>query len=124
MKFHCIRHGVTVVATVVGLGLTPYPVGAHCDSVEGPVVQDARRALAQGDPTPVLKWVRPEHEAEIRDAFQQTLAVRGKGDDAQRLADRYFFETLVRIHRAGDGEAFTALKPARQVDPGIAAADK
>ena len=52
------------------------------------------------------------------------MAVRRKGDDARALADRYFFETLVRIHRAGEGEAFTGLKPASHVDPGIAAADK
>ena len=52
------------------------------------------------------------------------MAVRGKGDDAKALADRFFFETLVRIHRAGEGESFAGLKPASYVDPGIAAADK
>lgn len=52
------------------------------------------------------------------------MAVRGKGNDAKALADRFFFETLVRIHRAGEGEAFTGLKPAGEVDPGIAAADR
>jgi hypothetical protein len=88
------------------------------------VVQDARLALERGDPTPVLKWVSQEHEEEIRVAFKQTMAVRGKGDDAKALADHFFFETLVRIHRAGEGEAFTGLKPASDVDPGIAAADK
>ena len=36
-----------------------------------------------------------------------------------------FFETLVRIHRAGEGVAYTGLKPAETpVDPGIEAADK
>jgi hypothetical protein len=81
-------------------------------------------ALANGDPTPVLKWVSKEHESEIRAAFKQTMTVRGKGDDAKTLADHSFFETLVRIHRPGEGEAFTGLKPASDVDPGIAAADK
>jgi hypothetical protein len=103
--------------------LTPQ-ASAHCDSLAGPVVQDARAALEQGDPTPVLKWVRPEHEDEIRSTFRQTLAVRAKGDDARALADRHFFETLVRVHRAGEGEAFSGLKPASSTDPGIAAADK
>ena len=37
----------------------------------------------------------------------------------------YFFKTLVRVHRAGEGVAYTGLKPAdTQVDPGIEAADK
>jgi hypothetical protein len=97
---------------------------AHCDSLEGPVVQDARLALEKGDPAPVLKWISKEREDEIRQAFTQAMAVRGKGDDARVVADRYFFEALVRIHRAGEGEAFTGLKPGNAVDPGIAAADK
>jgi hypothetical protein len=102
----------------------PIQAGAHCDSLDGPVVNDARTALDKGDVAPVLKWVKKEQEREIRDLFTQTMAVRGKGGDAMALADRYFFETLVRIHRAGEGEAFTGLKPAASVDPGIEAADE
>jgi len=109
---------------VAVVSLTPGRAWAHCDSLEGPVIQDARLALEKGDPTPILKWVSKEQESDIRAAFEQTMAVRGKGDDAKALADRFFFETLVRIHRAGEGEAFTGLKPASDVDSGIAAADK
>jgi hypothetical protein len=87
-------------------------------------VKDARIALELGDVVPVLKWVKEEQEREIRDAFEQTMAVRRSGEDARDLADKYFFETLVRIHRAGEGEAFTGLKPASSVDPGIEAADE
>lgn len=97
---------------------------SHCDSLDGPVVRDARIALEIGDVTPVLKWVRKEHEVEIRDVFARATAVRALGDDARALVDRLFFETLVRLHRAGEGEAFTGLKPASGVDPGIAAADQ
>ncbi len=124
MKPRCIAdRGAVFVALAAFFAFPPLTL-AHCDSLEGPVVQDARLALEKGDPTPVLKWVRKEHEGEIRDAFKQTMAVRTRGDDARALADRYFFETLVRIHRAGEGEAFAGLKPASDVDPGIAAADK
>ena len=108
---------------LMAAGALPYDATAHCDSLDGPVVQDARRALDRGDPTPVLKWVSKETEDEIRDSFQQAMAVRAKGDDAKALADRHFFETLVRIHRASEGEAFTGLKAHDSVDPGIAAAD-
>ena len=97
---------------------------AHCDSLDGPVIQAAKLALEKGDPTPVLKWVKKEHEDEIRKAFNETITVRAKGNEARQLADRYFFETLVRIHRAGESEAYTGLKPAGSVDPGITAADK
>ena len=124
MRLRRIRGGAALFLAIVVISLAPGRVRAHCDSLEGPVIQDARGALDTGDPTPVLKWVSQEHEAEIRDAFARTLAVRGKGEEVKALVDRYFFETLVRIHRAGEGEAFTGLKAGSSVDPGIAAADE
>ena len=113
-----------LLMTLSVVSVVPGRAWAHCDSLEGPVIQDARLALEKGDPTPVLKWVDKEHEDAIRLAFKQTMTVRGKGEDAKALADHFFFETLVRMHRAGEGEAFTGLKLASNVDPGIAAADK
>lgn len=97
---------------------------AHCDSMDGPVVKDAQRALTDKKLDPVLKWVRADDEEEIRKAFDMTLAVRNESDTAKSVADRYFFETLIRVHRASEGEGFTGLKPAGSVDPAIAAADK
>jgi hypothetical protein len=87
------------------------------------VVAAAKEALAKGDITPVLKWIKPENEAEVREVFKKALAVRGKGPEAQELADMYFFETLVRIHRAGEGAPYTGLK-AEEIEPPVAAADK
>jgi len=103
--------------------LVPF-VFAHCDTLDGPVVKTARAALEKGDVTPILKWVKKENEAEIRDLFKKTLSVRGKGKDAQELADMYFLETLVRLHRAGEGEPYTGLKLAGVVDPAVVEADK
>ncbi len=97
---------------------------AHCDTLDGPVVQTARIALEKGDVTPLLKWVHADDEKEIRVAFQKTLAVRTKGAEVKELADMYFFETLVRIHRAGEGAPYTGLKPGEAVDPAVALADK
>ncbi|MDD5643610.1 MAG: DUF6448 family protein, partial [Syntrophales bacterium] len=56
--------------------------------------------------------------------FQKTLRVRTKGPEAKDLADRYFFETLVRMHRASEGEPYTGLKPAGAIEPIIQAADQ
>lgn len=98
---------------------------AHCDKINGPVVTDAKKALATSELTPVLKWIVEEDEAEVRDAFRQTLAVREKGPEARELADRYFFETLVRLHRKSEGAPYTGLKPASaDVGPAITAADR
>ncbi len=97
---------------------------AHCDTMDGPVVKTAQAALEKGDVTPVLKWVKPEYEAQIREAFKKTLAVRGLGKDARDLADMYFFETLVRLHREGEGAPYTGLKPGGAVEPIMVACDK
>jgi hypothetical protein len=98
---------------------------AHCDTIDGPVVKAAKIALEKGDVTPVLKWIKKENEAEIRSAFGRTLLVRSKGREEKELADIYFFETLVRLHRAGEGEPYTGLKPAgTPIEPIVATADK
>ena len=98
---------------------------AHCDTLDGPVVSAARKALAETNVNLVLIWVQKPDEAEIKQAFEKTLAVRKLNADAQNLADMYFFETLVRVHRAGEGAPYTGLKPAGgEVAPAIPAADK
>ena len=110
-----------VVAAVCGA----HPAVPHCDGLDGPVVQAARNALRTGNVNLALIWVQPKDEAEIRAAFQETLVVRKQGSEAQTLADRSFFETLVRVHRAGEGAPYTGLKPAgRDLGPAISAADK
>jgi hypothetical protein len=89
------------------------------------VVKAAQAALDQRNPALVLIWVQATDEPEIRQAFEQTLAVRALSPQARELADRFFFETVVRVHRAGEGEPYTGLKPAgRDLGPAIAAADK
>ena len=115
-----------VVVLLIGMGwLAPAGrVEAHCDTMDGPVVKTAQAALDKGNVTPVLKWVKPPQEAQVREAFQRTLAVRGLGREARDLADRYFFETLVRLHREGEGAPYTGLKPAGAVEPVVAASDK
>lgn len=98
---------------------------AHCDTMDGPVVTAAKQALESKDVNLVLPWVRPEGEEEIRAAFGKVLKVRALDPTARDLADRYFFETLVRVHRAGEGAPYTGLQPAgRDRGPAIPAADK
>ena len=113
-----------VMFTFCSLSLIPGNVSAHCDTLDGPVIQDAKTALEKGVITQVLKWVKQENEIEIRDVFNKTLKVRGKGKEARELADMYFFETLVRIHRTGEGAPYTGLKPAGEVEPIVAKADE
>lgn len=84
----------------------------HCDSLDGPVVRAASRALEAEDVDVVLPYVHEAGEAEVRRAFELAVKARSQGVEAREVADRYFFETAVRVHRAGEGAPFTGLKPA------------
>jgi Family of unknown function (DUF6448) len=98
---------------------------AHCDTMDGPVVADARKALEQNNVNYVLKWVQTTDEKEIKEAFGLTMKVRVLGSEAKTLADNYFFETLVRVHRSGEGVPYTGVKPSgTPIDEKILAADK
>jgi hypothetical protein len=100
-------------------------VSAHCDGLDGPVVKAAKKALETENVNLVLIWVRKESENEIKSAFQKTLDVRKLSPEAKEMADLYFFETLVRLHRQGEGAPYTGLKPAgRDLGPAIPAADE
>ncbi len=119
--------GVKAVAGILAFGIwmvRPGEVVAHCDSLDGPVVLEAKAALVSGDVTPILKWVKEEHEAEVRIAFEKCVAVRSMGAEPAELADMYLFETLVRLHREGEGAPYTGLKHAGGIEPIVAAADE
>lgn len=119
---HLIVFGV--ILTGIGLFLAPRAY-AHCDTLAGPVVTDAKKAIETNDVGPVLKWVRLQDEEEIRSLFVKTVQARGKGSDVQELVDMHFFETLVRVHRAGEGAPYMGLRPAdTPLEPGIEAAEK
>lgn len=114
-----------LVYLCVFLLFLPSSLRAHCDGLDGPVVKAAEKALETGNVDLVLIWVQEKDEKAIREAFRKAIAVRKLGSEAREMADMYFFETLVRIHRAGEGAPYTGLKPAgRDLGPAIPAADK
>ena len=101
------------------------PAFAHCDTLDGPVVAAARAALDRNMLNLVLIWVTKEGEPEIRAAFEKALALRKLNPLAKDIADTYFFETLVRVHRQCEGAPYTGLKPAgTDLGPAIPAADE
>lgn len=100
-----------VIALALGLyGFSAGTTFAHCDTLSGPLIPEARLALEKGDVTPLLKWIKKDNEAEVQTAFSKAVVVRAKGAEAKELADRYFLETLVRLHRAGEGAPYTGIK--------------
>src|SRR6185436_12937943 len=103
------RLSVAVISAVLTLGAAPAAF-AHCDTLDGPVVAAARQALDQNNPNLVLIWVSKDNESEIKTAFDKALAVRKLNPAAKEMADTYFFETLVRVHRQAEGAPYEGLK--------------
>ncbi len=112
------------LGTLAALLLKPLRASAHCDTMDGPTAQDGLRSLETGDPAPALKWVGPADENELREVFEQALAARDLGPAARSVAERWFIENLVRIHRAGEGAPYSGVQPyGTPVDERVAAAD-
>ena len=84
----------------------------HCDTMDGPVVKAAKMALDKGNVNLILPWVPKKAEEDLKKTFERTLHVRKLGKEAAELADYWFFETAVRLHREGEGAPYTGLKPA------------
>jgi hypothetical protein len=112
-----------MVIVALCLLATARPARAHCDSLDGPVVEAARGALETGDFAAIAIWVKQPQEYALQSAFRHALAVRKLGTEARELADRYFFETAVRLHREGEGEPYSGLKPAGGHNPAVLAAE-
>lgn len=126
MKMSRMIFSIVVIPVLLVLtGGSPNIAVAHCDSMDGPVVNLAQKALEKGNVNLVLPWVPKVDEQEIRRTFDHTMSVRKLGSEAKQLADQFFFETLVRVHRASEGAPYTGLKPAGlDLGPAIPAADK
>ena len=84
----------------------------YIDSMDGPVVKAAEKALDMEDIKYVLPYVSPEDEEEIKNSFDKSLMVRELSADAAELADYWFFETTVRLHRKEENKTYMGLKSA------------
>jgi hypothetical protein len=79
--------------------------------MDGPVVSAAEMALEMGNVNYILPYVKKEDEKELKYSFEKALSVRELSEDASELADYYFFETSVRLHRKGEGKSYDGIKP-------------
>lgn len=96
---------------------------AHCDSYDGPVIKDALKALDQNNVQLVLKWIEPQQEEEIISLFNKTYRLKKDDPQVYPIVEKYFLETLVRLHRETEGAPYTGLKPAGSTTPLVTMAD-
>ena len=80
-SFWARKLSTVTIAAALTFGIHSHAV-AHCDTLDGPVIQDARKALEAKDVTPVLKWVREKDEKVVRSAFTKALSAKGKKNSA------------------------------------------
>lgn|SRR5690606_8990152 len=99
------------------------PAFAHCDSYDGPVIQDAYKALETEEVTFVMKWIETEHEQEITSLFNKTVSLKTGDSAIYGIVEKHFLETLVRFHRETEGAPYTGLKPAGSTAPIVQMAD-
>jgi hypothetical protein len=97
---------------------------AHCDSYDGPVVQDAYKALETNNVSLVLKWVSESQESEIVSLFNKTYKLKTGDSEIYEIVEKHFFETLVRLHRETEGAPYTGLKHAGTTKKIIVMSDK
>lgn len=106
------------------LWILPQNSFAHCDSYDGPVIQDAFKALDQNNVELVYKWISEDQEKEISGLFKKTLKYKNSDKEVYQLLEKHFLETLVRLHREGEGAPYTGLKPAGSTIPIVGMTDK
>lgn len=113
---HSIRRMLLVATSFLLMAFGSLPVLAHCDSYDGPVIKDAIKALETNNLNLVLKWVSHEQEQEIKALFNKTYSLKNGDKEVYTVVEKYFFETLVRLHRETEGAPYTGLKPAGKTE--------
>ena len=120
-----INNSMFLIATVIAMfAIAATNLNGHCDTWDGPVIKDGQKALKSGQINTVMKWIHKEQEEELKGVFDEALAVRKKGGKSREMADKYFLETLVRLHRESEGAPYTGLKPAGSTEKVVEFADK
>ncbi len=120
-----LRIGLVPLLILSMLILSTNVTFAHCDTMDGPLIKDARQAIDLNNVNYALKWVSSENEAEIKNAFYLMMKVRDLSPEAKELSEKYFFETLVRVHRSREGVPYTGIKPSgTPIDDKVLAADE
>lgn len=112
---------IFTVALILGFTSTTQ---AHCDRLNGPVAVAAKKALETGNVLKALIWVGEQQAEELKAKFTQSLEVYNNGEPSRQLAERYFMETTVRLHREVEGMPYTGLKPAQASSEDIQTAEQ
>jgi hypothetical protein len=79
------------------------------DITNGSVMDAAKMALDTGNVNYVLIWVPEASENKLKNLFAKTVCERRDRKDVQDIAFDWYFETVNRLHRAGEGTLYTCM---------------
>lgn len=124
VKSKLVKSAGALIAALAIIAISPLTASAHCDTMDGPTVADGEMAMENNNINYALKWVQPNYEKELTEAFELSMNVKDLNSEAEEIAEKYFFGELIRMHRAGEGAPYTGLKPSgTPVDEKVLAAD-
>jgi hypothetical protein len=69
---------------------------------ESEVIENAQKTIELNDVSYALKLIKPEDKKEIQEAFDLMMKVKVLSPEAKVLSEKYFLETLARIHQSYD----------------------
>jgi hypothetical protein len=128
LKLSKSKNSIVTILTIAILSFFMFTniqtASAHCDSYDGPVIQDAEQALATNNVDLVFKWISTDQVKEVTDLFKKTYNLKKGDKEVYEIVKIHFFETLVRLHRETEGAPYTGLKPAGTTKPIIYLSDK
>ncbi|MDD2243442.1 MAG: DUF6448 family protein [Dysgonamonadaceae bacterium] len=128
LKLSKSKNSIVTILTIAILSFFMFTniqtASAHCDSYDGPVIQDAEQALATNNVDLVFKWISTDQVKEVTDLFKKTYNLKKGDKEVYEIVKTHFFETLVRLHRETEGAPYTGLKPAGTTKPIIYLSDK
>ena len=126
MRSKGVKFGaLTLLGSLMLVFSTALPAQAHCDSADGPVVTAAKEALAKNDVKLALPYVGSQYETDVAAAFDKAVAGGAAGGEAKAVAESYFAETTLRLHRATENAPYNGIQPAGQdYGPALPAAEK
>ena len=86
MKMTAIKGLARKAALGLAVGmllLVPVAAEAHYDTMDGPTVKDALKAMETDNVNYALKWVQPRYEGEVTRAFNMSMKVMDINEDTR-----------------------------------------
>jgi hypothetical protein len=98
-----MKRNSVLLAVIILAGFTCNIKSARWNTFYEPeVTENAKKTIELNDVSYALKLVKPEDKKEITDAFNLMMKVKVLSPEAKVVSEKYFLETLARIHQSYD----------------------